>query len=283
MKTSAERTGNIWERLKSFLCCGTYSIFDEAEDNSICLSSEKLGIVDEENEKSSIINLDTGKYHRTRRLKGLDVEKINNLDSNDIDAESDDVMPIEIDGECLPEKNDGKPTLVLDLDNTLLFPTNKKPDEYTQEISLIYNGRKQSIWFIERPHLQEFLEELHRKYEIVVFTAGIKQYGMKIIRRIDKKNRIKYLLDRRFCTVYGKNSRNQDLYIKDLRILGRDLRRTIIIDDREYSYILQISNGQWIPAFNGETEDTALLKLKEYLLEIADLEDLRQRKYFSYV
>lgn len=185
-------------------------------------------------------------------------------------------------GSFLPEKIDSRPTLVLDLDNTLVYPVGKKPDVPAHEIVIQYKDKEQNIWIVERPHLQEFLDELHAKYEIVLFTAGIRQYGQKVLEKIDKEGRIREILDRRHCTVLEKYSAEQGIYVKNLALLGRDLRKMIIVDDREYSYVLNFANGQYIPPYNGDPEDRALAKLKEYLLRCLDIPDFRQRECLDY-
>lgn len=176
---------------------------------------------------------------------------------------------------CLPVKKQNKPTLVLDLDNTLIYSSSKEIRKYDHIISISHNSKNQNIWILERPYLQQFLDSMHEKYEIVLFTAGIRQYGIKVIKKIDCKSRIDYLLDRRFCTVIGRNVKNQELYVKNLKILGRDLSKVYMIDDRDYSFCLDPLNGQEIPSFDGDLNDDFLLKLEKYLLKFADSEDFR--------
>lgn len=278
-KTLREILGNIF-------CCQKLDAVNEEE---VCCSyvvldnqrSDEIKIPYGVNDQHNMISFEEVQINLKKKIKYIDVEFINSLDSSEIEAESDDLSLTEIEeGDYLPKKLDNKPILVLDLDNTLVYPTNKKPLEYTHEITIKFGGKYQSLWLIERPCLQQFIDDLYKYFEIIVFTAGIRQYGMKVLKKIDSKSRIKYLLDRRYCTVYGKNSKNQDLYIKNLHALGRDLKKTIIIDDREYSYILNKTNGQWIPPFNGEIDDDALIKLRDYLLSIRDLEDFRNREHF---
>ena len=69
-------------------------------------------------------------------------------------------------------------------------------------------------------------------YEIVVFTASQKQYADKIIAQIDPKKRISHLLNRDHCIII-----NKIYYLKNLKILGRDLKQVILVDVIVY-YIL---------------------------------------------
>ena len=203
---------------------------------------------------------------------------ISDLDMSDECAET----PVIYNGFFLPPKQDNKPTLVLDLDHTLVYPVNTKPSVPCFEVVINYKDRSQSIWVVERPFLQEFLDELHSKFEIIIFTAGIRQYGTKVLKHIDRKGRVVGLLDRRHCSALEKSDKDSVVYVKNLNYLGRDLARTIIIDDREYSYIMNFSNGQDIPAFNGDPNDRALPRLQEYLIGCLELSNFADRKFLKY-
>ena len=50
-------------------------------------------------------------------------------------------------------------------------------------------------------------------------------------------------------------------YIKDLAILGRDLSKTLIVDNTLHAFGYHIDNGILIKTFEGEENDKALLHL----------------------
>lgn len=62
-------------------------------------------------------------------------------------------------------------------------------------------------------------------YELVVYTAGLKEYTDEVLRLIDPKKRIKHVLYREHCIILNKN-----YFLKNLGILGRNLKQTILID-----------------------------------------------------
>lgn len=85
--------------------------------------------------------------------------------------------------------NESQYTLVLDLDETL--------------IHYVVNGGQggQESYFLVRPYCIEFLEELSKFYEIVVFTAGMQEYADWVIDQIDKEGHIRHRLYREHTVI----------------------------------------------------------------------------------
>ncbi len=122
-------------------------------------------------------------------------------------------------------------SLVLDLDETL-----------------IHVPKGKNI-FILRPGLRKFLHSLTEYYELIVFTTGIKEYADQIINFIEKDEKyFSYRLYRDNAVIIN------NMYYKDLNILGRDLKKIIIIDDKK-QHILQNENSIIIKPFISESED----------------------------
>jgi len=65
-------------------------------------------------------------------------------------------------------------------------------------------------------------------------------------------------------------------YIKDLNILGRDLAKTLIIENTLNAFAYQPENGILVKTFEGDEKDDCLQKLGELLLRIKDENDLRE-------
>ena len=141
-------------------------------------------------------------------------------------------------------------TLVLDLDETL--------------INFRFNKKNEGILKI-RPGLYNFLNNIGKKYEMVVFTAGTQEYADPIIDIIEKDK--KFFIKR----LYRQHTAFIDnIFVKDLTKLGRDLSKIIIIDNMPQNFYLQKENGILIKNYFGQDdEDKALIDLEPILLEIA--------------
>ena len=151
----------------------------------------------------------------------------------------------------LPNKKDSKKnfTLVLDLDETLI---SYQKDEYGRGI------------IKTRPNLNLFLSEINKIYELIIFTAGTQEYADPILNIIDQKNCFfEKRLYRQHAIIID------DGFVKDLSLLGRDLRKVIIIDNNPFNYELQKENGIFIKSFYGEKDDNVLLELIPILKKIA--------------
>ena len=144
-------------------------------------------------------------------------------------------------------------TLILDLDETLICFKSSKNDENIGNIHI-------------RPGLEIFLEIIKEFYEIIIFTVGTREYANIILDLIEKKNKIKYF-DGRLYREHATKIGNK--YIKDLSKIGRDLSRTLIVDNNPHSFKFQHENGILISSYFGEkNNDRALIKLQKVLLKI---------------
>ena len=66
-------------------------------------------------------------------------------------------------------------------------------------------------------------------------------------------------------------------YVKDLSRIGRDLKKTIIVDNIQENYQLQEYNGIWIKTWISDPNDKCLFDLAPILVKIAtsECEDVR--------
>lgn len=261
----------VLEFLKRFLCSGHQNNNEAA-----------VTFVNNQPE-SSIKDVETAMDNITiaNVIKPLSTAEILSMNDEEIEINHDDLSPIEFEIHPLPNSGNGRFTLVLDIDNTLVYSSTKELEHFDHQLSIHYNGKTQNIWVVERPGLKEFLSLVEKYYEIVLFTAGIRQYGIKVMKQIDTNKKVSYFLDRRFCTFLGRNSKDQEVFAKDVGILGREESEVVLVDDREYSFALNSECGILVPSFDGDLNDECLKKLGSFLVSCSNLNDLRQRKSFS--
>jgi len=117
--------------------------------------------------------------------------------------------------------------------------------------------------------MDEFLEKMSKIYEIVIYTASLPLYADKLIDLIDKKHLISHRLFRDQCTVY-----NGSAFVKDLSLLGRDIRQTIIVDNSPVSYMFQPENAIPIVTWISDQNDTCLYDLTNILDLLAKFSDI---------
>ena len=161
-------------------------------------------------------------------------------------------------------QNNKKFTLVLDLDETLI--SFKICPEQNKGLLRL------------RPGLIEFLEEMKKNYELIIFTSATNEYADPLLAAIEKdKKFFDHKLYRQHTLIYNNE------IVKDISKIGRPLDKTIIVDNLVQNFRLQKENGIMIKAFWGEDAyDNALFELKEILNKIAnEFNDVRKgiKKY----
>ena len=108
-------------------------------------------------------------------------------------------------------------------------------------------------------------------YEIVVFTAGLKDYADWILNDFDKAG---YITSR----LYRDHTRFRNgIYVKDLSRLGRNLQKTIIIDNLQENFMAQPDNGIHIRGWYTDMGDKELDKLTPFLKSLVtrQVQDIR--------
>lgn len=163
-----------------------------------------------------------------------------------------------------------KMTLVLDLDETLVHSF-MAPIENPDAVISISNGFDSfKIYCMYRPGMFEFLEIMSRYFELVLFTASHKDYAEQLLNKIDPYRRyLRHRFYRDTCTeVFG-------CYIKDLRVFGRDLSKILIVDNSIQAFAFQLDNGVPIVSWLGDPHDRELVKVAEFLIPLAEIQDVR--------
>ena len=127
--------------------------------------------------------------------------------------------------------------------------------------------------FLIRPYCFNFLQEMKKFFEIVIFTAATKDYADSILDIIDpEKKYINYRLYRSHTTICDFT------FVKDLSKVGRNLNKTLIVDNLCDNFKLQPNNGIQIGTWIDDMRDTQLRDLGNILIKIMEKkpEDIRK-------
>ena len=168
-------------------------------------------------------------------------------------------------------------TLVLDLDETLVHSSLETISDADFSFPVQFNNHEHLVHVRKRPHLKAFIQRVSELYEVVIFTASQKIYAERLLNIIDPKRiYIKHRIYRDSCVMFEGN------YLKDLSVLGRDLRHTVIIDNSPQAFGFQIDNGIPIESWYDNVKDQELTRLLPFLESLVDVDDVRphiQRKF----
>lgn len=93
-----------------------------------------------------------------------------------------------------------------------------------------FDFQESNIGFYKRPLLDEFINEMEKHFEIVIFTAACRSYANRVLDKIDPDNKFSHRLYREDMKLYNGD------YIKDISILGRDLSKVIIVDNMKENF-----------------------------------------------
>lgn len=198
----------------------------------------------------------------------------------------------------LPQRkaDEGRLTVVLDMDETLIHSEFSGCRDYRQAEERLHATRRpdfhitlyeddpdqenEIVHVYKRPGLENFLEKLSKICEPVIFTAALPLYARPILKVIDPKRLCRSRLYRNATTKYRGYP-----HVKSLRHLGRDLRRTIMVDNSPYALSADPYNGYLIENFYDDPQDVELDRLYEHIVQLVKLQDVRPylHKNFNFI
>lgn len=174
--------------------------------------------------------------------------------------------------------------LVLDMDECLVHSKFVNEVEYRQNeyrpselqqyedtFEIVMDDGERAVVH-KRPGLDRFLEEASKHFDVYVFTAGLEAYGKPILDELDPKGN---LLAGRFFR--ESCQQRKGMFLKDLRVVRKDLSKVILVDNNPVSFLLQPSNGIPVPSFYDDANDHTLESLTKVLASLRELEDVRPR------
>ena len=219
-------------------------------------------------------------YEKYLSLTSEIIKNFNRLSSLSPVTQSE-LLPLQL-SLPFPTHKKTRKTLILDLDDTLvhtMLPRKSylkqgvnKTEIHTAVFKDSESGRKQVIKIIIRPFANEFLKAVSKEFEVVLFTAGAKEYADRVLDILDPSG---VFFDYRFYR--EKCVRKDGEFIKDLRIFrNRSIKDVVIVDNTLAAFMNQIDNGVPIPSFLGDAKDKQLKGIKKFIMGLRTAEDVRK-------
>jgi hypothetical protein len=150
------------------------------------------------------------------------------------------------------KQNNKEFNVILDLDNTIIcaveidYYKKNKDKMGLLDTNLKYEDFDNAYRIYQRPHLEEFLTFVFRNFNVAIFTAASKDYGLFILDNIIRKIIPDQELSFFFYDYHTDLSRKYYNSPKDLRLLWHkfpttfEQHNTIIIDDLKD---VKVANG----------------------------------------
>lgn len=164
----------------------------------------------------------------------------------------------------------GKKCLVLDLDETLVHSSFRAVPGADFVIPVQIEDVVHFVYVAKRPGVDQFLVEMAKYYEIVIYTASLNKYADPLLDLLDPHRVIRTRLFRESCVYYEGN------YVKDLSLINRDLSQSIIIDNSPASYIFHPENAIDCSSFIDDPRDRELDQIGSFLAGVRDVRDVRE-------
>lgn len=183
--------------------------------------------------------------------------------------------------------------LILDIDETLLFATQNKLDYPPHHLIWPYH-----IYL--RPFFYSFLEKVQCHFDLAIWSSASDKYVEAIVNTvIPEVIDLKFAWGRSRCTpmferihegrYHPDTESGHHLYRKKLKKVKRTfkhpLEQMLIVDDSPDKCKDNYGNAIYIKAFEGDQEDTELLKLTDYLISLKDEPNVRtiEKRGWEYV
>ncbi|RYG40080.1 hypothetical protein EON68_04675, partial [archaeon] len=138
---------------------------------------------------------------------------------------------------CLPGKRVTSPdiNLILDLDETLVHCSVDPIHDADVQFPVAFNGTNYQVYVRKRPYLDKFLQWIAGRFEVTIFTASQQVYAERLLNLLDPEGKyINHRLYRDSCLNVDGN------YLKDLNVLGRDLTKTVLVDNSPHAFGYQV-------------------------------------------
>ena len=180
-------------------------------------------------------------------------------------------------------KDQGKLTVVLDLDETLchvFHPDDASGFQYQPDIKedgiIDYKSQNTLLFVYKRPNLDKFLDYLDTNFEPIIWSTGVREYVDKVVDIIDPKGIFRHRLYQEHCDYERPFGYPQYEFVKDIRKLRNDISRIVMIEDDWQGMFKNPDNYINLDKFEAWYQDDMLLNdIPKNLEEIKDLRDIR--------
>ena len=162
--------------------------------------------------------------------------------------------------------------LILDLDETLIHATENA-------LKCSSDFKFDNYFIYKRPHLDDFLLEVSKHYNVGVWSSADDAYVNGIVEYIKpEKLGFEIVWGRSRCTL--KRDLTYDTFYFEKRLdklkkRGFKLEKIIIVDDTPEKARNNYGNAIYIKEFTGDRNDGELIHLLNYLLTLKDVENIR--------
>ena len=173
----------------------------------------------------------------------------------------------------LPDKSskfEGKKTLVLDIDETLVHSSFFPFEKNDLILNVNFDGIFYNIYVLVRPGVEQFIKNISKYFEVITFTASIPAYASPLLDILDKERNIQHRLYREHCTFVN------GVFVKDLKRLNRNLKDVIIVDNSPLAFAFDSDNGLPILSWFDDPIDKELMNIQPLLEFLANTKDVRK-------
>lgn len=174
--------------------------------------------------------------------------------------------------------------LVLDLDGTLIYATQKPLDDRPADFAGPYHVYK-------RPHVEEFLLKCLAWFDVGVWTTGSRRYAEWVLDELlPNPDALAFLWTHERCTQKYNCETGEEQEIKRLKKLKRRSfsgckyppGRMIVVDDTPSTFRDNYGNAIRVTEYKGEAEDDEMVLLLEFLRRLGGVPDVRpiEKRYW---
>ncbi|KAG5181212.1 HAD-like domain-containing protein [Tribonema minus] len=166
----------------------------------------------------------------------------------------------------------GKPTLVLDLDETLVHCSFERKPDAECVLPVVVDGQHHAVYACIRPGARELLRWAASRFEVIVYTASLRVYARAIVQYLDIGSVVRHLLCRDACFTAPRPPPGppspasppptppSGTAVKDLALLQRPLEGVLLVDNSPQAAALQPTNAVIVESYYGSEEDRELYR-----------------------